>query len=133
MNNIAHKSYGITSGLGITTYFASLFESNELLNPSQRMSDQQIAKKVANEFPDRQSAQDFSSMHPKKTVNSYRYRYNKGQFTRNLPPKVLSIRYNIRGLPVNGKTGTIRLLDDDVTHKRREHTTYRHKVMESLI
>jgi len=129
---IANKSSGITTGMGILAYFVSLFEANELLSRKLRMSDTTIAKKVAREFPNRLSAQDFISEHPDKTVNSYRGRYNKGTFTRGTPPTVLSLRYNNYGLPVNYKTGTILLTERDETLLRETHDLFRNRTLEGI-
>ena len=76
---VINKSSGITTGTGITQYFISLFEANEFLPPKQRMTDVIIAIKIAKEYPDRKSAQDFLNNKARKTVNSYRYRYNIGK------------------------------------------------------
>jgi hypothetical protein len=127
------KSQGATTGMGICHFFISLFEANELLPDKQKMTDKTIAKKVVKEFPDRKSAQDFIALNPNKTVNSYRYRYNKGKFTKDIPPETLSLRYSEKGLPVNFKTGTIILSQEEVTQLRTNHRLFRHQIMESLL
>ena len=119
--------------MGITHYFISMFEANHILPYKLKMTDSTIARKISREFPNRKSAQDFVSKTPNKTVNSYRYRYNKGKLTRNIPPKLLSLRYNKVGLVVNFKTGTIVLSKNEIQHLKDIHETFRLKQLESLI
>ena len=133
MTKVIRKSTGITSGMGITQFFISLFEANEILPIKQRMIDAIIARKVAKEFPNRESAQDFISDKPNKTVNSYRYRYNLGKFTRKIPPSKPSFRYDKEGLAVNYKTGTIALNAQEIQHIKREHRKLRTSVLEAMI
>jgi len=133
MSKARHKSTGRTSGLGIIAYFITIFEANELLPRSKKMPDSVIARKVAREFPDRPSAQDFMSSNPSKTVNSYRYRYNKGSFTKGIPPRTFSFRYNEEGERVNGKTGTYLLSGKDVYEMLDKHQHYRTAVLEDMI
>ena len=130
---IINKSSGITTGTGITQYFISLFEANEFLLPPQKMTDAIIAIKIAKEYPDRKSAQDFKDNKRKKTVNSYRYRYNAGKFTKDIPPSTLSLRYNVEGVPVNFKTGTIVLTSRQIALFRGRHKTFREKSLRSML
>jgi len=130
---IERKSTGKISGMGITLYFVSLFEANEILPPKQRVTDEVIAKRVAKEFSHRKSAQDFLGNKTKKTVNSYRYRYNTGKFTRKLPPVEPSFRYNKHGQVVNFKTGNILLTQQEIQHIKDKHKALRISILESMI
>jgi len=130
---VINKSHGITTGIGITQYFITLFEANEFLPLKQRMTDDSIASKIAREFPDRKSAQDFMNNKAKKTVNSYRYRYNSGKFTKGVPPSILSLRYNQEGTPVNLKTGTTILSSKQIDLFREEHKKFREKTLRNML
>lgn len=101
---IRHKSRGITSGVGICTYFAFLFRSNERVG-SKKLTDEQIAILVERQFPGRKTAQVFRGPNKKRTINEYRHRYNLGLFTGGKMPALHSYRYNSDGLRVDGRTG----------------------------
>ncbi len=132
-SKVINKSKGITTGMGIISYFTSLFEANEFLTTKWKMTDEAIARKIAKEFPHRKSAQDFLHNKSKKTVNSYRYRYNSGKFTRGIPPTILSFRYDKLGEPVNFKTGTTLLLQEEVNLHKEKHKRFREeKLREKL-
>jgi hypothetical protein len=133
MKKLAHKSSGISTRMGICSFFVSLFEANELLPTRQRMTDRVIAVKISKEFPDRPSAQDFTTNKAKKTVNSYRYRYNKGKFTRGMPPRNMSFRYNEKGLHTNFKTATRVLLQEEVAFLQKKHRSNRQILLESML
>ena len=119
--NQVSKSKGVTTGVGICVYFSNLFEANELAPKKKRIDDLRIAEKVVEEFPERDSAQAFLT--GKKTVNDYRNRYNKGIFTRGVPPRRLSLRYNKTGQAVDGRTGRHMLLPNEIVTRRpsRDH------------
>ena len=123
----AHKELGDTSGLGITAYFVMLFQSNELIAKKDKLTDIQIARRVAKEFPRRPTAQleQFTGVDKKHTINSYRYRYNTGVFTRGIPPVNRSYRYNAQGNIVNEKTGNHRLLPQEIALLKESHKSKR--------
>jgi hypothetical protein len=100
-----HKSRGITTGLGICSYFATLFQANELAPKGRKMTDEQIAMKVEHEFPNRPGAFAYRGQTKKRTINEYRHRYNTGKFTGGILPLLFSFRYNSSGEIVDGKTG----------------------------
>ena len=130
---LIRKSTGITSGMGITLFFMSIFEANEMLSPKQRLTDSTIARRVAKEFPHRKSAQDFIADKPNKTVNSYRYRYNTGKFTRKLPPAIPSFRYNKQGQIVNFKTGSFLLTEQEIQDIKEAHKKLRTTILKGML
>ena len=115
-NKSIHKSKGNTSGLGITAYFSMLFEINEICPKKRKLTDLEIAIKLAKEFPTRKTAQlvHFVGPNKKHTINSYRYRYNSGKFTRGVLPKRRSFRYNDQGEVVDSKTGKHLLSEEEI-------------------
>ena len=123
------KSKGITTGVGICVYFSNLFEANELAPKKKKINDRRIAEKVAEEFPERESAQSFLT--GEKTVNDYRNRYNKGIFTRGVPPKQLSLRYNKNGQAVDVRTGRHNLFPEEIRILRRKHDKFRQHTIET--
>ena len=131
--NPINKSSGSTTGMGIISYFISLFEANEFVSTKHKMSDDDIAKRIAKEYPDRESAQDFMLNKAKKTINSYRYRYNAGYFTNGIPPRNLSLRYDNKGYPVNAKTGTSFLSQEKVNVLRKNHKKFREVKLRSKL
>ena len=130
---VINKISGITTGMGIIQYFISLFEANEFVSAKHKMTDEVIAVKISKEFPDRLSAQDFKDNKDKKTVNSYRYRYNAGKFTKDIPPATLSFRYNKDGSPVNYKTGTMFLHQEEVEEYKSLHKLSRETKLRSML
>ncbi len=101
---IKHKSRGITSGVGICTYFAFLFASNEKPG-TKKLTDDEIAILVERQFPGRKTAQVFRGPNKKRTINEYRHRYNLGLFTMGKIPALYSYRYDSMGNRVDGRTG----------------------------
>lgn len=100
-----HKSKGITSGVGICTYFAFLFRSNEIAPKKKKLTDEQIAIAIEKEFPNRPTAFSFRGPNKNKTINEYRLKYNRGCFTYNQIPELYSYRYDSMGNRVDGRTG----------------------------
>lgn len=119
------KSKGITSGLGVCGFFAMLFESNELRSIRTKLTDEKIRELVLAEFPNRKS-QFFSRSGVGITVNEYRNRYNKGVFTRGVPPIKRSYRW-WSGMIVDGRTGNHFLIDEEVARLNKEHESLRRK------
>lgn len=123
------KSSGITTGMGVCSYFASLFEANELGN--RKMTDEMIAKKVRAEFPGRKGyfftgeGRPSSSSNSRETVNAYRQKYNAGKFTKNIPPLHFSFRYNNRGERVDARTGKYPLLPEEIDYFLSMHKSQR--------
>lgn len=121
-NVLKEGDKGVTLGLGICSFFASIFEMNEMVAKKRKLTDEQIEEVVRKEYPNRKGY-FFSGSRPKKkrisyassgtsssnwgkvTVNSYRSKYNKGVFTGKIPPDVPSFRYDYRGEKVDSRTG----------------------------
>ena len=116
-----HKSRGLTSGVGICTYFAFLFRSNETAPKNKKLTDDQIASLVEKEFSHRPSAFYFRGPNKRRTINEYRIKYNSGAFTDGKMPATHSYRYDSLGNRVNGRTGkplpTIQELGLQSAHK----------------
>lgn len=109
-----HKSKGKTTGLGICSYIAILFDVNESSPRKKKMTDSDIAKKILEEFPSRKSAKSFLDHSVRYlTINSYRGFYNSGALTGTIP-KVRSFRYGKLGLPVEGRKGNRILFPDEI-------------------
>ena len=98
-----HKSHGVTTGLGICSFFAMLFRLNE--SSPVKLTDEQIALRVKEEYPDRPTADRYLGKNKIRTINEYRCRYNTGMFTKGLSPRKQSHRYNEQGNKVDGKHG----------------------------
>lgn len=81
---------GATLGLGVCATWAAVFEKNEKVKRSKRLTDDQIAEFMQSEYPDRTSSN-------LTKVQSNRSCYNKGVFTDDEPPKVQSNRYDDDG------------------------------------
>ena len=98
---------GIATGMSFTKYIAFLFMQNESAPPSAKKTDHELAVQLYKEFPDRPTALYMLYRTNGHTLNQYRQKYNRGQFTNRIVPPVPSFRYNSHGQPVNGKTGTL--------------------------
>ena len=97
------RSEGIRTGLGICQFWATLFEANERLVQRKKMTDAEIKRQVAEEFPGREAVRKL--LDGVTTVNYYRRLYNKGRLTSGRIPKLPSRRYGIDGVRVNGRSG----------------------------
>lgn len=115
--------------MGVCAYFSMLFETNEILQPKKRFSDEQIREMVRKEFPNRKG--QFFSESGGVTVNEYRQRYNKGVFSRNVPPAVPSYRY-FKGQAVDGRTGRHFLVQEEIDAINKEHAAFRIKAISKL-
>ena len=124
---VSQKAKGKSSGLGICLFIATLLEANELAPKKKKKTDEELAKRIADEYPGKSTAQRF--VNGKRTVNDSRNRYNKGIFTRNIPPKVMSLRYNSKGEAVDGRTGNHRLYQEEIERLREEHNEYRKEAL----
>lgn len=121
--------------MGITQFFASLFETNEFAYETGEiriLTDDEIARAVEQEFPDRPSAHVYRGKKKKRTVNEYRNYYNDGKFTELIPPKKLSFRYNREGERVNGRSGKP-LVEEQIRHMIEKHSRYRKEVCRTLL
>jgi hypothetical protein len=96
---VAHKSVGKRTSLGVCTFWAALFERNERVPQEKRMTDAELIRQVAIEFPDRPSTRKL--VQGKQTVNYHRQLYNSGRYTRGIVPKHQSRRYDEQGNVTN--------------------------------
>ena len=74
-------SEGMKTGLSVFQFLSSLFQANELLPRSRKMTDAEIERKIVNEFPEQPISEHLSLRPRKYTVNWYRNRYNGGRFS----------------------------------------------------
>lgn len=115
----------------LTGYQAFLFEVNEYLPKHQKLTDYQLARLFANEFPHSKPMQRLlltynrgEAEHKSDTVGYYRYRYNKGYILRNKPDKrkgPISFKYNSEGERISYRGTTGKLLTEkeyELTIKR---------------
>jgi hypothetical protein len=121
-----HKSKGITTGLGICSYFAAIFRANEGCVTKRKKTDEQIAIMIEREFPHKLGAFAFRGETKKRTINEYRHRYNTGKFTGGIVPSIYSFRYNKTGDRVDGRTGT-KVLPTIQQHGLASQQRYWHK------
>ncbi len=106
-NQYAPRSAGKKYGMGVCQFWAYLFELNESLPKKRKMTDEEIKRQMLLEFPDRKAVLKLGEIGKKGTVtvNHYRQLYNMGRLTSDIPPAVRSVRYSLKGLPVNPRTG----------------------------
>ena len=100
------KTSGKKTGLGIMTFWATIFEGNELLPRTKKMTNAEIERQVRLEFPHEETLMENLDS-GKQTVNYYRHLYNVGKLTkpRGTPPNHISFRYNEAGQVVDTRTG----------------------------
>lgn len=132
------KSSGKVTGMGVCAYFASLFEANELVSASRKMTDAMILAKVKAEFPEGKVAKTLAKINnpaqSKMTVNGiYRYKYNHGVFTRNIPPKLVSFRYDAKGRIVDYRKGNYPLLPEEIAKIKKDHEALRKKLIKEKL
>lgn len=123
----SRKSEGITSGLGVGAYFASLFELNEILPREDKKTDEEILSLCEKEFPNRSIWNGFKggrwvdgAEYAKYSVSSYRTLYNSGRFTKGVIPEKLSFRYDENGNKIT-KTGKRLLTLEEEKQLIKEH------------
>lgn len=106
-NQYAPRSAGRRYGMGVCQFWAYLFELNESLPKKKKMTDEEIKRQMLLEFPDRPAVLKLGEVGKRGqvTVNHYRQLYNMGRLTSDVVPEVRSIRYSLKGLPVNPRTG----------------------------
>lgn len=97
------KSRGQRMGMGIYSFWATLFATNERLPKFRRMTDTEIKRQVMKEYPNRSSVQRLAD--GRDTVNYYRNLYNAGKLTGGIVPPIPSRRYSNKGLVLNGRSG----------------------------
>lgn len=131
MNRTIHKSKGQSIGIGICTYFAILFQVNEIT--SKQRTDEEIAMEVEKEFPNRPTAFCFREPHKTRSVNEYRHRYNTGKFTNGRIPELYSFRYNSNKERVEASKGQRPLTDEEITTQLAEHEAKRNSQKEEDI
>ena len=98
---------GITSNLSLCGYIAFLFEINEYLPKKHKLTDFQLARLFATEFPSSKAMQRILNTfnrgvteYKMDTIGYYRYRYNKGYLLTGKRGKRLgpiSFKYNSSG------------------------------------
>jgi len=133
-----YKSSGRVTGMGVCAYFASLFEANELVGPNRKMTDEMILNKVKAEFPEGKIAKNLAKLNNPPisytTVNGiYRYKYNRGVFTRGIPPTLVSFRYDAKGRIVDYRKGVLPLLPEEIAKIKRDHDTMRKKKLKEKL
>jgi len=96
---------GTKRKLGITELWCLLFEMNEALPRKRKMTDATIKDTILANFPPTRDSMK-ALQEGRETVNHIRTLYNRGRFTRNVEPKIQSVRYNQDGDVVDGRTGT---------------------------
>ena len=84
------RPVGRTSGVGVVKTWVHIFEKNEALPKTKKLTDVEITKFMQSEFAGRKS-KVFT------TVGSVRGRYNRGVLTKDKVPKVQSKRYDVGG------------------------------------
>jgi hypothetical protein len=99
------KTQGKRTKLGITRFLFQVFQHNELLPRQDKLTNEQIAAMLLEEFPDQDKLHRGLERGGKFGVNDYRRRYNSGTLVRDVFPDRCSFRYNVSGLPVDARTG----------------------------
>lgn len=107
------KTSGKKTGLGIMTFWATLFECNERLPRTRKMTNAEIERQVRVEFSHEETLME-NLESGRQTVNYYRNLYNKGKLTkpRLVAPSHISFRYNTDGKIVDTRTGK-RILSEE--------------------
>jgi hypothetical protein len=119
-----YRTHGKKTGLGIMAFWATLFEGNELLSKSKKMTNAELERQVRAEFPHEKTLLENLDS-GRQSVNYYRHLYNKGRMSKpkGTPPEYISFRYSSDGEVVDTRTGK-RLLDteskNDYVEKYRE-------------
>ncbi len=79
--------------------------ANELAPKKKKLTDEQLAIAIEEEYPHRPTAFCFRGPTKTRTINEYRLRYNQGKFTGGKVPSLYSYRYDSLGNRVDGRTG----------------------------
>jgi hypothetical protein len=117
------RTHGLKTSLGIQAFWTTLFEANEMLDQTKKMTDTAIEAAVLNEFPTEAIAKNL--IEHKTTVNWHRNAYNEGRYTKGEIPERFSFRYNYDGKPVNGKTGRRELDPAEIKKLKADHRALR--------
>lgn len=96
------KSRGVSTGLSVYEYLGTLFDANEILPTTKKLTDESILQAVVKEFPGRKSTKEL--LNRSLTINELRGDYNAGRLT-GIKPEVVSKRYTMDGREANGRTG----------------------------
>jgi|TARA_R110000824_G_scaffold110495_5_gene258536 hypothetical protein len=106
-----HRTHGKKTGLGIMAFWKTLFEGNEILPVSKKMTNAEIERQVRLEFPHEKVLMENLDT-GRQSVNYYRHLYNKGRMTKGAIPgdqgsgtHSLSFRYNSKGKQVSTRSG----------------------------
>lgn len=122
-------SRGVTLGMGVCSFLASVFDANESLKNSagrmRKLTDEKIHQMLKEEFPGRTSG-IFTG---KVTINEYRQRYNKGDFSLGIPPERMSFRYDRSGRIVDARSGLHQLPIEVIEAFIRTHELSRQKII----
>lgn len=112
---VGHKTQGTQTGMGIYTWLAHLFAANEAVAQFNKLTDEQILRRLVKEFPNLSTVTEMAAVEAlqaqgirvKKRISINRYRgwYNRGNMTRGVVPKPQSRRYDSSGRMVHKKTG----------------------------
>lgn len=124
--------------MGVCAYFASLFEANELVGPNRKMTDEMILTKLKAEFPEGKVSKTLAKLNNRSlssmTVNGiYRYKYNRGTFTRGIPPVSVSFRYDEKGRIVDYRKGKYPLLPEEIAKIKKDHDKLRTKLIKEKL
>lgn len=105
--DIPRKTKGKSSGMGVCEFWRWLFELNEGLSQTNKMTDAEILRLLQVEFPDRPSAWQ-AVKEGRRPVGHYRCRYNSGALGgRPGPSRIKSYRYD--KVERNGKLVMLRI------------------------
>ena len=105
-----YRTHGKISGMGIMAFWATLFEGNETLSKSKKMTNAEIERQIRLEFPHEETLMENLDS-GRQSVNYYRHLYNRGRMNKDVPPTQISYRYNEEGFIVDTRTGK-RMLDE---------------------
>lgn len=87
------RPIGVTTGLPIAMGWCFMFQNNENLPTNEKWTDEMISQWMHSEYPGRET-KAFDQ------VGNCRVLYNGGRFTKSIPPKVKSQRYDENGAPI---------------------------------
>ena len=88
------------------SWHRTLFEGNELLPVSKKMTNAEIERQVRLEFPHEKVLLENLDT-GRQSVNYYRHLFNKGRMTKKVTPESISFRYNDKGQIVSTRSGRL--------------------------
>jgi len=115
-----HRTHGKKTGLGIMAFWKTLFQGNELLPISKKMTNAEIERQVRLEFPHEKVLLENLDT-GRQSVNYYRHLYNKGRMTKGFSPDTISFRYNDGGKIVATRAGKYILTSEDQEVYKRKY------------